>query len=111
MSDRQKNEGRVRFRLLAGVPEAEAARLIAVDRILFAFLAAELRRQNELLLEALFLPVERRLRRRLLELARVYGGGRDGQVEIPLTQAELAAMAGRHARPRTKSCVRSKRDE
>lgn len=66
----------------------------AVDRILFAFLAAELRRQNELLLEALFLPVDRRLRRRLLELARIYGGGRDGQVEIPLKQAELAAMAG-----------------
>ena len=65
-----------------------------VDRILFAFLAAELRRQNELLLEALYLPVDRRLRRRLLELARTYGGGGDGEVEIPLTQAELAELAG-----------------
>jgi CRP/FNR family cyclic AMP-dependent transcriptional regulator len=66
----------------------------AVDRILFAFLAAELHRQNEMLLEALYLSVDRRLRRRLLELARVYGGDRDGEVKIPLTQAELAAMAG-----------------
>jgi CRP/FNR family cyclic AMP-dependent transcriptional regulator len=66
----------------------------ALDRILFAFLAAELRRQNDLLLEALYLPVDRRLRRRLLELARIYGGNRDGEVEIPLTQAELAQMAG-----------------
>jgi CRP/FNR family transcriptional regulator, cyclic AMP receptor protein len=66
----------------------------AVDRILFAFLAAELRRQNELLLEALYLPVDRRLRRRLLELTHVYGSERDSEVEVPLTQAELAAMAG-----------------
>jgi CRP/FNR family cyclic AMP-dependent transcriptional regulator len=66
----------------------------AVDRILFAVLAAELRRQNELLLEALYLPVDRRLRRRLLELARLYGSDGAGEVEIPLTQAELASMAG-----------------
>ena len=66
----------------------------AVDRILFAFLAAELRRQNDLLLEALYLPVDRRLRRRLLELARIYAGDADGEVAIPLTQAELAEMAG-----------------
>jgi CRP-like cAMP-binding protein len=78
--------------------EAEFARMResfpAVDRVLFAFLAAELRRQNELLLEALYLPVDRRLRRRLLELARIYGGTPDGEIEIPLTQAELAEMAG-----------------
>jgi CRP-like cAMP-binding protein len=66
----------------------------AVDRILFAFLAAELRRQNDLLLEALYLPVDRRVRRRLLELASIYGSDRDGEVTIPLTQAELAQMAG-----------------
>jgi CRP/FNR family cyclic AMP-dependent transcriptional regulator len=64
--------------------EEEFARLResfpAVERILFAFLAAEVRRQNDLLLEALYLPVDRRLRRRLLELARIYGGDRDGEV-------------------------------
>jgi CRP/FNR family transcriptional regulator, cyclic AMP receptor protein len=46
------------------------------------------------LLEALYLPVDRRLRRRLLELARIYGGDRDADVVIPLTQAELATIAG-----------------
>jgi CRP/FNR family cyclic AMP-dependent transcriptional regulator len=65
----------------------------AVERILFALMAAEIRRQTDLLLEALYLPVDRRLRRRLLELARVYGGD-DGEAAIPLTQAELAEMAG-----------------
>jgi CRP-like cAMP-binding protein len=45
-------------------------------------------------MEALYLPADRRLRRRLLELARLYGSADDGEVEIPLTQAELASMAG-----------------
>lgn len=66
----------------------------AVDRILFAFLSAELRRTNGLLLEALYLPVDRRLRRRLLELTRIYGSDEDAEVTIPLTQEELAEMAG-----------------
>src|SRR5262249_28609243 len=65
----------------------------AVDRILFAFLSAELRRTNDLLVEALYLPVDRRLRRRLLELARIYGSD-DAEVSIPLTQTELAEMTG-----------------
>ena len=81
------------FALDAEELEQMRAAFPGVDKILFAFLAAELRRQNDLLLEALYLPVDRRLRRRLLELARIYGGEQD-EVEIPLTQAELASMAG-----------------
>ena len=46
-----------------------------VDQVLIAFLAAEVRRQNELLLEALYIPVERRVLRRLVELARAYDDG------------------------------------
>jgi CRP-like cAMP-binding protein len=42
----------------------------SVDRMLFAFLADEVRSLNERLLEALYLPVEKRVLRRLLELAR-----------------------------------------
>ena len=61
----------------------------AVDRILFALLAAELRRMNDALVEALYLPVEHRVRRRLLDLVRVYDGG-----AIPLTQTEVAELAG-----------------
>ena len=62
-----------------------------VNQVLIAFLAAELRRQNELLLEALYVPVERRVLRRLAELAASYEN-RGG--EIPLTQEQLAELAG-----------------
>ena len=62
-----------------------------VDQVLIAFLAGEVRRQNELLLEALYIPVERRVLRRLAELSELYAD-RDGVV--PLTQEELAEIAG-----------------
>jgi CRP/FNR family transcriptional regulator, cyclic AMP receptor protein len=64
-----------------------------VNEVLLTFLANEVRMLNERLLEALYVPVERRVLRRLVELARFYGGA-DGQVEIPLTQEELAGLAG-----------------
>ena len=63
-----------------------------VTQILVAFLAAEVRRQNELLLDALYVPAERRVLRRLSELASLYGG--EEQALIPLTQEELASLAG-----------------
>jgi CRP/FNR family cyclic AMP-dependent transcriptional regulator len=62
-----------------------------VDRILIGFLTAEVRRLDELLLEALYIPVERRVLRRLVELGGTYAG-RVG--EIPLTQEQLAELAG-----------------
>jgi CRP-like cAMP-binding protein len=62
-----------------------------VDQILIGFLAAEVRRLDELLLEALYVPVERRVLRRLVELTATYAQ-RDG--EIPLTQEQLAELAG-----------------
>jgi CRP-like cAMP-binding protein len=49
------------------------------------------RRLDDLLLEALYIPVERRVLRRLVELGGTYAG-RDG--EIPLTQEQLAELAG-----------------
>jgi CRP-like cAMP-binding protein len=61
----------------------------AVNEVLLAFLANEVRMLNERLLEALYVPAERRVRRRIVELAEVYGGK-----EIPLTQEELAGLAG-----------------
>jgi CRP-like cAMP-binding protein len=64
-----------------------------VDQLLIEFLANEVRMLNERLLEALYVPADRRVRRRLVELARLYGGG-DGEVVIPLTQEQLAGMAG-----------------
>jgi CRP/FNR family transcriptional regulator, cyclic AMP receptor protein len=63
----------------------------SVDRVLIAFLASEVRRQNQLLLEALYVPVEQRVLRRLAELADLYGAP---DSPIPLTQEQLAEMAG-----------------
>lgn len=64
-----------------------------IDRVLIAFLAGEVRMLDERLLEALYLPAERRLLRRLRELSEVYGQP-DGSALIPLTQEELAEFAG-----------------
>jgi CRP-like cAMP-binding protein len=61
----------------------------AVNDVLIAFLANEVRMLNERLLEALYLPAERRVLRRVVELSDLYGGA-----EIPLTQEELAGLAG-----------------
>src|SRR4051794_22741706 len=62
-----------------------------VDQVLIAFLTREIRRQNALLLDALYVPAERRVLRRLAELADVYAD--DGGV-IALTQEELSQIAG-----------------
>lgn len=63
----------------------------AVNEATIAFLAEEVRRQNERLLEALYEPVDKRVLRRLVELGETY---RDRDGEIPLTQEVLAEMAG-----------------
>ena len=60
---------------------------------MIAFLAREVRRQNELLLEALYFSVERRVLRRLVELTNLYPA-KDGVQWIPLTQDVLAELAG-----------------
>ena len=65
----------------------------AVDRILVSLLARQLQRTNQLLSEALYVSAERRVLRRLLELGPVYGG-REGEQAIPITQEQLAALAG-----------------
>lgn len=56
----------------------------AVDRMLVALLAEDVRRNGELLLDALYVPAERRVLRRLLELGS----------PVVLTQEELAQLAG-----------------
>src|SRR5215471_4495725 len=64
-----------------------------IDRVLIAFLAGEVRMLDERLLEALYLPADRRLLRRLSELSQLYRRP-DGSAVIPLTQEELAEFAG-----------------
>jgi CRP/FNR family transcriptional regulator, cyclic AMP receptor protein len=65
-----------------------------VDELLFHFLTSEVRRLNERLLEALYLPVDRRVRRRLVELAELYRDGDAGPVTVPLTQEVIAELTG-----------------
>jgi CRP/FNR family transcriptional regulator, cyclic AMP receptor protein len=66
----------------------------SIDELLFAFLVGEVRMLNERLLEALYLPVERRVLRRLRELSEPTAEDGGEPVEIPLTQEELAELAG-----------------
>lgn len=71
--------------------EVVRTRYANVDRVLLRFLTNEVRMLNERLLEALYVPVEKRVRRRLVELAELYGG--DPPL-IPLTQETIAEVAG-----------------
>jgi CRP/FNR family transcriptional regulator, cyclic AMP receptor protein len=64
-----------------------------VNELLLRLLAARLRRTNDLLAEALYVSADERVRRRLTELAELYGPG-DGDRVIPLTQEEIAELAG-----------------
>lgn len=66
------------------------ARHPGVDRMLVVLLAAQLTRMDELLAEAFYESADRRVIRRLLDLARAYGG--DDPIRI--TQDQLAALAG-----------------
>lgn len=65
----------------------------AVDRLLVDILAAQVRRLSASLLEALYLPVERRVLRRLCDLADLYDQG-PRPVVVPLRQDDLASMVG-----------------
>lgn len=64
-----------------------------VNDLLVKLLAARIRRTNELLAEALYVPADKRVVHRLRELAELYT--RDGgDSVIPLTQEEIASLAG-----------------
>ena len=65
----------------------------SIDQVLTAFLVGAVRSLNERLLEALYLPADRRVLRRLVELTRVYGDG-DAPGALPITQEELGEFAG-----------------
>jgi CRP-like cAMP-binding protein len=81
------------------------ARHPGVDRVLIDVLVAEVRRLSAVLLEALYVPVEKRTWRRLLDLAAIYGDDEDGVV-IPLTQEDLAQLVGT-TRPTLNQLLRS----
>lgn len=64
----------------------------SVDRILITALTREVQRLDDRLVEALYASADVRVVRRLLELVAVYE--EDGETVVPLTQDELASMAG-----------------
>jgi CRP/FNR family cyclic AMP-dependent transcriptional regulator len=104
----------------------------SVERFLVDVLAAQVRRLSTHLLEALFLPAEKRVARRLVVLADEYGAGtsdtsgastgrRSGPpsepdrrgsppVLIPLTQEHLATLAGT-TRPTVNRVLREMQDD
>ncbi len=63
---------------------------------------------DERLLEALYLPADRRVLRRVVELANLYASG-EGPVEVPLTQEELAGLAGT-SRPTVNQVLREEQE-
>lgn len=63
-----------------------------VNEILIGLLAERVRQLNERLVEALFVPAETRVLRRVLYLTKMYGDG--SRAVIPLTQEDIAGLAG-----------------
>jgi CRP/FNR family transcriptional regulator, cyclic AMP receptor protein len=75
-----------------------------LNEMLTEALVAEVRRLSAALLEALYVPVQRRVWLRLIDLVELYGG--DEPVVIPLTQDEIAQLAGT-TRPTVNRILRS----
>ncbi len=70
------------------------ARCPGIDCVVVEALASEVRRLAAALTEALYLPADRRLLRRLAELTSLFNDGNEPPSVIPLTQEELAQIAG-----------------
>jgi CRP-like cAMP-binding protein len=66
----------------------------SVDRFLVNLFAVQAKHLSEELIEALHLPAERRVLRRLLAAARTWGTAESPARVVPLTQEDLASLAG-----------------
>jgi CRP/FNR family transcriptional regulator, cyclic AMP receptor protein len=75
-----------------------------VETFLVGVLAATVRRLSAQVLEALYVPVDKRLLRRLVDLVDMYGGDGQQPCSIPITQEDLATMAGT-TRPSANRCL------
>lgn len=68
-----------------------------VDDFLLTVMARQVRRLTRMVAEALYVPAEQRVARRLSEAAEAFaepGAAADAVVTVPLTQEELAQLAG-----------------
>jgi CRP-like cAMP-binding protein len=61
--------------------------------VLMAILAAQVRRLSNHLVEALYVSADKRVLRRLVEMAAIFAES-DGGTVVPLTQEDLAGLAG-----------------
>src|SRR3990170_7739580 len=84
----------------------------AVEQVLARALALRVEVLSQALLEALYVPVDQRVVRRLVDLAATYGGevAASSPVVIPITQDDLAGMAGT-TRPTTNQVLQRLADE
>jgi len=62
-------------------------------QVIISILAGQVRRLSRHLLEALYVPADKRVLRRLLDLGDLYAEA-DGTTIVPLTQEDLAGLAG-----------------
>ena len=82
----------------------------SVNQVLVRTLAAQVRRLSTLVVEALYLPAETRLLRRLQDLVDVFGDDGDARVEVRVTQDDLATLAGT-TRPTANRALRAGVDQ
>ena len=80
-----------------------------VDRMLLDAVVGEVRRLSRQLLEALYVPTDKRVLRRLVDLCKLYGGDGPGPVTVPLTQEDIAELAGT-TRPTVNKVLRQAED-
>lgn len=85
------------------------AREPGIDKFLLHAAIVEVRRLSHQLVEALYVPADKRVIRRLLDLVRLYRTEEEPVTTIPLTQEDLAQMAGT-TRPTTNKVLRAAED-
>jgi CRP-like cAMP-binding protein len=82
----------------------------AVERLLVEVLAERVRRLSDHLVEALHVPADERILRRLLEVCDRYAPPESRHVVVPLTQDAIGELAGA-ARPTTNRVLRRLADD
>jgi CRP/FNR family cyclic AMP-dependent transcriptional regulator len=65
-----------------------------VNEVLTGILAEHMRQLSEQLIEAYYVPADRRVLRRVRDLVEIYGGRGPEAVVVPLTQEDIAGLAG-----------------
>ena len=80
-----------------------------VDRMLLEAVVGEVRRLSHQLLEALYVPTDKRVLRRLVDLCKLYAADGPGPVTVPLTQEDIAELAGT-TRPTANKVLRQAED-